>query len=252
MSIKKILLVYAHPDDETFANAGTIAKYTNEYQAEVYVAVATKGEAGKLGDPPLTTRENLGNFRENEMRKAAKHLGITDIFFLNFLDGTLDILTEVDKKKLRSAIAKIILEIKPDILITFPEDGISLHKDHIAIHSSCLAAIDSVKMEYIIPKMYYTVVPKSLYKLRGKTNQGTLDSQVTTKINIAKYKQIKFRALLEYRTQVFSINKVFPGLLTSNNLSLIYDYEHYQLVSLYGETIDFTSHREVSLFDKLK
>jgi LmbE family N-acetylglucosaminyl deacetylase len=52
---KRILLLLAHPDDETFGPGGTIARYADE-GADVYLATATRGEAGMLGDPPVTDR----------------------------------------------------------------------------------------------------------------------------------------------------------------------------------------------------
>jgi len=247
MQTKNILFVYAHPDDESFSSAGTIAKYSKLDNVQVYVAVATKGEAGKLGDPPLTSRENLGSYRENEMREATKILGVKDIIFLNFIDGTLDKLSDYDNQQLVQKISKLIIEIRPEILITFPEDGISKHKDHIALHKACLQAIEIAKEIYIIPKIYYTVVPNSLYKSRGIPNQGIPDNHITTIIDISDYRQLKYEALTKYKTQTFSVNKVYPNLLDKKDCTIIPKFEYYMLVQKHGLEIDCTKYSEDKL-----
>lgn len=251
MEKKKVLIVYAHPDDETFSNAGTIAKYSDEGTAEFYLAVATKGEAGKLGNPPLTTREQLGEFRVQELTRAARILGIKEIFFLNYIDGTLDKISASDQEALTNSIGQLILQIRPDILITFPEDGISLHKDHIALHNYCMEAVKNVSKHFIIPKLYYSVVPKSIYSMRGLSSQGEPDENITLKIDIQNYRQQKYYALLEYKTQVFSINKVYPNLLATKDLTKIYPNEYYKLVYKNGVLCNSGTCNENDLLESL-
>lgn len=251
MEKKKVLIVYAHPDDETFGNAGTIAKYTKEGTAEFYLAVATKGEAGKLGNPPLTTRDQLGEYRAQELTRAAQVLGIKEIFFLNFIDGTLDTISRSEQEALTNSIGQLILQIRPDILITFPEDGISLHKDHIALHKYCMKAFEDISNQYTIPKLYFTVVPRSIYSLRGLSSQGEPDENITLKIDIQVYRQQKYQALLEYKTQVFSINKVYPNLLTTKDITKIVPFEYYKLVYKNGLPCPLNSCKESDLLESL-
>ncbi len=250
MNSKNILIIYAHPDDESFGNAGTIVKYTKETQANIYLAVATRGEAGKMGEPPLTTREQLGSFRAGELKEASAVLGLKDIFFLDFMDGTLDRINDREADELTNKIADVILQLRPDIVITFPEDGISRHKDHIAIHKYCMDAIALIANQYTIPKVYFTVVPESIYQSRNIT-AGVPDTHITTSINIEEYRNYKYEALTKHRTQIFSVNKVYPGLLDSKNLSLIYPFEYYQLIKLHGNDVDVTTYREKDLYDHL-
>ncbi len=251
MQRKKVLIVYAHPDDESFGNAGTIAKYTANQQAEFYLAVATRGEAGKLGDPPLTTREQLGYYREQELKSAGKIMGLKDIIFLDYIDATLSVLSAEDQQNLIGKIADTILDVRPDILITFPEDGISKHKDHIAIHYMCNKAIASIADQYIIPKIYYTVFPESAYLARDRVGFGTPDAEITTKIDIADFRKQKGEALLQHKTQVFSIKKVYPALWETNDWSVMPSQEYFQLISLHGKPVDFKNYRETSLLDNL-
>lgn len=248
---KKVLLVYAHPDDESFGNAGTIAKYTAGKQAEFYLSVATRGEAGKLGDPPLTTREQLGYYREQELKAAGKIMGLKDIYFLDYIDATLSELDFDDRQNLIQKIAETILHVRPDILITFPEDGISKHKDHIAVHQMCLKAIASIKDQYTIPKIYYTAIPENLYLTRDRTGFGTPDTEITTKIDISDFRQQKGEALTQHKTQVFSIKKVYPGLWETKDWSVLHSCEYYQLISLHGDPVDCKHYRENSLLDNL-
>src|SRR3970282_2169862 len=84
----RLLLLLAHPDDETFGPGGTIARYANE-GADVYLATATRGGVGVLVAPPGTDRAHLGEVRAAELQCAAGILGIRKVSFLGFLDGQL-------------------------------------------------------------------------------------------------------------------------------------------------------------------
>jgi LmbE family N-acetylglucosaminyl deacetylase len=84
-----ILAISAHPDDELFAG-GTLAMFA-EQGHDVYILQTTRGEGGEVGEPPLTTPENLGEFREQEARRAARALGARDIFFLPYIDPYMEI-----------------------------------------------------------------------------------------------------------------------------------------------------------------
>ena len=82
--MRSILAISAHPDDESLFAGGTLAMYAKRGH-DVYILETTRGEGGEVGEPPLTTKENLGAYREQEVRKAARALGVRDIFFLPFL-----------------------------------------------------------------------------------------------------------------------------------------------------------------------
>ena len=74
---RTLLFVFAHPDDETFLTGGVASKYTDE-GVRVVLASATRGESGKVGDPPVCSREELPAVREEELRRAAAILGIAE------------------------------------------------------------------------------------------------------------------------------------------------------------------------------
>src|SRR5258708_36167183 len=102
----KLMCVLAHPDDESLALGGTLAKYAAE-GIETYLVVATRGERGWFADwrdyPGETA---LGNIREREVRAASKALGVTRLDFLDYIDG------DVDQANAAEVIAKLVRLIR--------------------------------------------------------------------------------------------------------------------------------------------
>jgi LmbE family N-acetylglucosaminyl deacetylase len=86
--MKRLLAVFAHPDDEG-AIAGAMIRYAQE-GARVSLVCATKGEAGEISDPSLATPENLGSVREEELRCACEAIGISDLHLLGYCDSGMD------------------------------------------------------------------------------------------------------------------------------------------------------------------
>src|SRR5579871_192422 len=107
----KVLIIVAHPDDESFFGGGTIAKLAKKGHRIVLVS-ATRGEKGELGTPPLATRETIGKVRESEQRNAAKYLGISEIHYLDFIDGEL---TKIGEKEFEKKLLPIFTAHKPDV-----------------------------------------------------------------------------------------------------------------------------------------
>ena len=82
---RRLLVVLAHPDDESFLCGGTIAKMS-ERGIQITLLCATKGEMGRrMGNPILTTRESLPGLRVRELKGACEELGIKDLRFLQFV-----------------------------------------------------------------------------------------------------------------------------------------------------------------------
>jgi len=227
----KILMVFAHPDDETFGLGGTTKKLTLAGN-KVNLITATKGEAGMLGDPPITTQENLGKVREKELRRATKITGISKIYFLGYIDGTLK---NISKKELSLKIFEIIIKEKPEIIITFDDTGISNHPDHIAISESTTLAfqkyLEKAKKHV---KLYHTAFPQSIikkianssieYKAFGKM-KGTPDDLITTKIDITNEFKYKEKAMKQHITQ----KKDWERILKRNKI-LDSNFEYLRLI----------------------
>ena len=135
-----ILAISAHPDDETGFTGGTLVRYA-ELGHDVYILETTRGEGGEVGEPPLTTKENLGSFREQEVREAARILGAKDIFFLPFIDPHMEIngiarRIDVPLAEFVQAITEHVQTLQPDIVITHGSNGEYGHPQHVYTHQA--------------------------------------------------------------------------------------------------------------------
>ncbi|CAB1078830.1 hypothetical protein D1AOALGA4SA_6553 [Olavius algarvensis Delta 1 endosymbiont] len=140
-----ILAISAHPDDESLFGGGTLAMYA-EQGHNVYILETTRGEGGEVGEPPLTTPEKLGEFREQEARKSARALGVKDIFFLPFIDPYMEINgiarpIDIPLPKFVKAICEYVVKIRPDLVITHGSDGEYGHPQHIYTHRATRMAL---------------------------------------------------------------------------------------------------------------
>jgi LmbE family N-acetylglucosaminyl deacetylase len=132
----RLLGVYAHPDDETFCAGGTLAKYVVA-GAEVMVVSMTQGEAGQIRDAHAATRRTLGKVRAEELRRACQELGVQHVRCLNYGDGKLQ---ELDQNCLTSKVTELLRSFRPDVVLTFGDDGMYGHPDHIAVGAATDAA----------------------------------------------------------------------------------------------------------------
>lgn len=133
---RRILGVFAPPDDETFCAGGTLARYVAA-GAEAMVVSATRGDAGQIRDARIATRRTLGAVREHELHQACRQLGVRHALCLDYGDGTLK---DIDQDVLACDVARIIRTFRPDAVITFGEDGAYGHPDHIAISMATTTA----------------------------------------------------------------------------------------------------------------
>ena len=203
----KFLFVFAHPDDETFSSGGTIAKLVKG-KHQVVLTTATKGEAGEPGNPPITTRDKVGEVREQELRRAAKILGISNIHFLGLIDGTL---RYIKNSEIENKILKTIKEESPDAVITFDKDGGSNHPDHKAVSRATTKVFKEYKnLAKKHVRLYHTAMPRSFVKEFEKKGlgynafgrvRGVKDNEITTIVNINDTIDTKIKALKEHKTQ---------------------------------------------------
>ncbi len=138
MEIERILVITAHPDDVDFGAGGTVRKWTQS-GIEVSYCICTDGDAG--GADRDVPRSEIPKIRQAEQRAAGAALGVTDIHFLGYKDGDLQLTQD-----LRRDISRVIRQVKPQrVLMQSPErnwDRIySSHPDHLAAGE---AAIHSV------------------------------------------------------------------------------------------------------------
>lgn len=184
---RHILLVHAHPDDETINNGATMAKYLRE-GVGVTLVTCTRGEEGEVLVPALAylaadKEDGLGAHRETELANAMAQLGVTDFRFLgnpekkwrdSGMMGTApndrsDVFWQADLDDAASYLVKIIREIKPQVLITYDEVGGYGHPDHIQAHRVAMRAAElAADSKYgngeawDIEKIYWNTMPRSV------------------------------------------------------------------------------------------
>ncbi len=276
----RILLVHAHPDDETINNGATMAMYA-ALGAQVTLITCTRGEEGEvlvteLAHIAASDRDELGRHREVELADAMQALGVTDFRFLGAPDVSYrdsgmmdtppnnrpDVFWQADLQEASQHLVEIIDEIKPHVLITYDEIGGYGHPDHIQAHRVAMRA--SELSTWQIPKIYWNTIPKSVIA-QGMEKMKEIGSDffgaesiddipfakndefVTTLIDGAAYVDLKMAAMKAHETQI-ALDGPFFAL--SNNLGMqIWGDEYYTLVKgtksapfdSAGREIDLTS-----------
>jgi len=149
---RTVLGIFAHPDDESLACGGTLARLADA-GARVVLLCASRGEAGSISDPALVPDGDLGRVRARELRDAAAVLGVAEVIVLDHPDGDLrwDHVPE-----LHAEIVSAIQRYRPDAVITFAEDGLYWHLDHIGVHERTYTAVRSLGAE--APPLYYVTM----------------------------------------------------------------------------------------------
>lgn len=139
----RVVGVFAHPDDDTYGVGGSLALHAGA-DVELTVVMATSGDAGRIADPSLATRETLGDVREAEDLAAWRALGLEpDVRFLRHPDGGLD---RVPREQLAAEVLAVLEETRPQVVITFGPDGITGHEDHVAIGAAATEAFHAARV----------------------------------------------------------------------------------------------------------
>ncbi|MGI9196794.1 MAG: PIG-L deacetylase family protein [Candidatus Nanopelagicales bacterium] len=137
-TVERALVVTAHPDDVDFGAAGTIASWVDQ-GTEVTYCIITDGDAG--GFDPAVPRSEIPRIRRAEQVAAAACLGVTDVRFLGYRDGELEV-----SHQLRRDISRVIRQVRPQrILIQSPERNWARlpasHPDHMAAGEGAIFAV---------------------------------------------------------------------------------------------------------------
>jgi len=161
VSLGTILGIWAHPDDESWACAGVMAAAIENGQ-KVACITATRGEAGKTASQKKWPKERLPHIRETELGNALGVIGVDELHWLNYRDGGL---SQVDKQKAVTRLARLIDKIKPDTILTFEPEGITGHADHKTICAWTCAAARQSKCQ---PQVYGACEISERYDKLGK------------------------------------------------------------------------------------
>lgn len=230
-----LLCVAAHPDDEGGCG-GCLAKYAAE-GARAYVVCATRGDGvdAKIKDPAVATRETLGQVRIEELRCACATLGINPPIILGYQDGEVE---KVEGETAARAVARIIRDVRPAVVMTHGPEGGYGHPDHIAVcrfttRAVALAGDASADLDlapFAPAKLYYTAIPRSYLDLVPAFRQrraeiggqilgfvGVPDEHITTEVDIEAWLRHKMDALTCHRTQFdFDPDTGQPKIWTSD------------------------------------
>jgi len=185
-----LLAIFAHPDDESFAVGGTLAKCAAE-GARLVLVSATRGEAGLPGMSAAET----ARIREAELRAAARTLGAARVEFLDYVDGHL---SQADPQEVVDRLTGLLEEERPDVVITFGRDGISGHPDHVAVHQLVTQAFDGARLP---ARLFYLVPSEATQQGCGIPPSKDADSGPVTAIDVGAYRVTKVRAMQCHASQ---------------------------------------------------
>jgi LmbE family N-acetylglucosaminyl deacetylase len=196
----KLLAVFAHPDDESFRCGGTLALLARR-GACVQPLTFTRGEGELCGNPPLCRPDQLGGVREQELRCACTALGIKPPILLDYRDGAL---AGVDEEVALTHILVVIRELQPQVLLTWPPDGLSGHPDHAAVSRwTSLAFERTGSLGPEAPAaVYHLAVPHSVAQACGLLHLHAVpDEEITLEVDVTAVWKQKLAAIHCHQTQ---------------------------------------------------
>ncbi len=225
MSERSLLLVHAHPDDESIETGATMAKYAAE-GARVTLVTCTLGELGEIIPPELQhlTPDELGQYRIGELERACEALGVTDHRFLGGAGRWRDsgmmglpdnddprCFWQADVAEAARDLVKVIEEVNPDVIVSYDANGFYGHPDHIQAHrvtklAHALAApaarLYATAMPRPVLAMALKLPPTSPFTPSGDLSASVPDDEVTTAVEADAYLDAKLAAMRAHATQV--------------------------------------------------
>lgn len=238
MGKRRLLIVLAHPDDESFGCGGTLARYAAE-GVDVHIVIATDGAAGSVVAGYEEKREQLAELRLQELEAAVDVLG-GHLHTLGYRDSGYigdpandhpDAFVNVDGEEAARRLVQLIRELRPQVVVTHDETGGYFHPDHIKAHEittrAFFAAGDPGQFSGIGPapyqpqRLYYTAIPDRwprvyalIMRLRGQdptrigrnedidmTRVGRPLAELHARLNVFPYWEVKRAASAEHRSQ---------------------------------------------------
>ncbi|GAA1963927.1 N-acetyl-1-D-myo-inositol-2-amino-2-deoxy-alpha-D-glucopyranoside deacetylase [Amycolatopsis minnesotensis] len=226
---RRLLLVHAHPDDESITTGGVMARYAAG-GAEVTLVTCTLGEEGEIIPPELDglgswASDQLGGYRVGELAAACAALGVTRQRYLGgigrwrdsgmadagvnhpraFTAGALD--------EQVAQLAEILDEVRPQVVVTYDAFGGYGHPDHIRAHEITTAAVGGTGARLFHIAASEQATKRGLAELRERADLGfriaedgelptTPDAEITTSIDITGHLGAKISALRAHATQV--------------------------------------------------
>jgi N-acetyl-1-D-myo-inositol-2-amino-2-deoxy-alpha-D-glucopyranoside deacetylase len=270
---RRLLLVHAHPDDEAIGTGATMAKYAAQ-GAGVTLVTCTLGEEGEILVPDLVHLaadggDGLGSHRIGELAAAMELLGVRDHRFLGgpgrYRDSGMigtpandrpKAFWRADLDEAAAHLVAVVREVRPQVLVTYDEQGGYGHPDHIQAHRVAMRSLElaadpvfrpDLGAPWRIAKVYWTAMPESLMRegIKSLRESGAAtfedmdpdgempafvvpDELITTAIDASDHVEAKLAAMRAHATQI-TVDGPFFAL--SNNLgNRVWATEYYRLV----------------------
>ena len=208
----RVLAIFAHPDDESYGPAGTLARAIRDGHT-VALLTLTHGESASLGISGQMSEQELAQRRSLELKTAARQIGIQQLNQLNLADRKLQYIPD------QEGVAIILQEINrfnPDLIITYHENTISGHPDHLAVTNWVSRAVRSMNNP---PRLFLygldqaqtaLVYFEKLFAISG--------NEITHKINVKDCLNVKTAAICCHKTQLTLWNKLEENGIDLNAL----------------------------------
>lgn len=204
--MRPLFAVFAHPDDEAFGPAGTLALEAK--RRDVYLICVTNGDAGKNSS---RSKKNLSEIRKKELINSAKILGIKEVFCLNYEDGSLcnNFYHEISER-----IESKLKKIQPETVITFEPRGVSGHIDHITV--SMVTTFIFQKLKFIKTLLYYCIDERERNEFRNDYYiyfpEGYKKDNIDKTVDISSVWNTKISAMIAHESQKHDANIILPAI----------------------------------------
>ncbi len=241
--MRRLLAVHAHPDDETLTTGGTLARYARDDDTSVTLVTCTAGQRGEVIPPALRhlTGDALGRHRVAELQQAAQALGVTDHRLLadgRWVDSGMvwvapgiagpapdsgaDAFARADVEEAAAALAEIVREVCPQVVLTYDPEGGYRHPDHVQTHRVTMRAVELAAQDgaAVAPQVLWVRVPRSWAereRREASDRPSTMtarrtddpfppavvdDDQIDVVLDVSSVLDVKLAALRAHETQV--------------------------------------------------
>lgn len=178
-----LLAVFAHPDDEF--SVGPLLARSAALGHDVYLASITSGQLGSSPNIPIAKGPELGRLREEELRSAARCLGIREPIAMGFMDQGIS--TREAAERVAAELRELFARLRPEVIVTFGPEGVSGHPDHRAasnlVTEVCLEGACTAQLYYVaFPQSRCVPMPPPFHHLRA-----TADALIDTVVDCTSY-----------------------------------------------------------------
>lgn len=198
MAKKRLLAVWAHPDDESFGPVGT-TRLAHEQGWETALITATRGEAGQNADT-LPDGVTITEVRERELRCAAAQIGIDHLHMWHYPDGGL---ADLPPNTLLDEVIAVMRDWQPQIVLTFGPDGITGHGDHIAVSTATTTAFHQLRNELGADgpqRLLYSTMPPD-QRIDQRMGAAPPPGPAHVVLDVSMYEDVKLAALRCHASQ---------------------------------------------------